>query len=128
MIPVWFLDEFDSFVDPRGTDRSEEIRAAYRNHIDDPPSIEAVLDHDQRLSDEAIMPRDCTKVMMSTGLLRDDVAFREGDPDDPEDDGRGTDRSPEICAAMANHMDEPPAVATVTDDPAARMRAAERQQ
>jgi hypothetical protein len=120
MIPVGFLDTFDAFVDERGTDRSKEIRAAYRDLIEHPPPVETV----EELNDEidGPLPRPTTKVMLDPDLLRRDMAFREGDPDDPDDDGRGTDRSEEICAAMARHLDDPLDVLDVTDSLVAQVR------
>jgi hypothetical protein len=113
MIPVGFLDVFDEFVEDRGTDRSEEIRAAYRDHIKDPPSVGAVASINDELDAEGV-PRPHVKVMMDADLLRRDKEFR---------DERGTDRSGEVCAAMAEHLDTPLDVADVTDDPVAKIRA-----
>jgi hypothetical protein len=112
MIPVGFLDRFDEFADERGTDRSKEIRAAYRDHIDDPPDVETVESLNDEL-DETI-PRPAAKVMFDPDLLHRDADFR---------DERETDRSEEVCAAMTMHLDDPLSVPEVTDSLVAQIRA-----
>lgn len=113
MIPVGFLERFDDFAEERGTDRSEEARVAYRNHIEDPPGVDEVLSRNAALDVDGI-PRPHVKVMLNPDLLRKGAEFREE---------RETSRSPEFCVAMEAHIEDPPPVADVTDDPAARLRA-----
>lgn len=117
MVPAFLLAEFDTFAEERGTDRSEEVRAAYRTHMDDPPAVEDVEVLCEHMDEETDIPRPSAKVMLDADLLREDAQFRD------DDEGRGTDRSAEICAAMYRHLEDPPAVAEVTDALHARVRA-----